>query len=87
MECNDFINSMACRQSRRESATPGPDSHHTDPAAVRTDPGGAVAHPPFVLDETNLADLKTTGAVPAKRQYLLAAVALKLFSTPAPLGI
>jgi len=57
--------------------------HHVHPLAVRADPGGAVAHAPFVFLETIRADLKAAAATPAEGFFLFAAVATKLFFPPA----
>ena len=60
---------------------------HSHPAAIGTHPGGAVGDPPLIFLEAGIADLKTAGAVPAKRQFFPAAVAFELFFPPAALGI
>jgi len=62
-------------------------SHHADPAAIGTDPGGAVAESPFILRKTLRTDLKTAGAVPAERQLPAAAMADKIFAAPPPLAV
>jgi hypothetical protein len=53
-------------------------SHHPDPAAIRADPGRAIADGPHVFLETIIADLEATGTVPAKGQFPPAAMALEL---------
>ena len=53
------------------------------PFAVRADPGGAVAHAPFVLLKAFRADLEAAGAVPAEGLFLFAAVAAKLLPAAA----
>ncbi len=52
--------------------------HHPDPAAVRTDPRGAIGYPPLVLLKTGVAYLESTGTTPAKWLFLAATVALEL---------
>ena len=71
----------------KKSTPINPDLHHANATAVRTYPGRTIADPPEILFKTFIADLETTGAVPAKRQNLTATVALELFFAPAPLRI
>jgi hypothetical protein len=70
-----------------DPALPGLILHHADASAVRTYPGGAITHPPLVLIEADVADLKTADAVPAERQDLLATMTLEFLAAPPPPGI
>lgn len=56
------------------------DSHHPDPAAIRTYPGRAITDSPHIFSKTRVTNLKTTGAIPAEGHHFLAAMALKAFS-------
>jgi hypothetical protein len=56
--------------------------HHADAAAVRTDPGRAVADPPDILFKARVTDLEATRAIPAERQDLSATVALEFLFAP-----
>jgi hypothetical protein len=63
------------------------DLYHADAAAIRANPGGAIAEAPSVLVKTLLADLKPAGAIEAIGKYSPATVALKLPTLPAPAGL
>lgn len=59
------------------------DTHN--PFAVRANPGGAIADSPLVFLKTLHTYLETTRAIPAKRFFLPAAMALIFTKTPDPI--
>jgi hypothetical protein len=55
-----------------------------DTFAIRADPGGTVADPPFVFCKTVRANGKTTDTAPAKGEFLFAAMTAVLFLSSLP---
>jgi hypothetical protein len=51
--------------------------HHPYPAAIRANPGRAIADGPHVFLEAVIANLKAAWAVPAERQFPPTTMALK----------
>ena len=70
---------LPCSSQRKARRCASGLFHHVYPFTIRADPGGSVAHAPFVLLETCRADLKTAAAVPAEGFHLCAAVAAEFF--------
>jgi hypothetical protein len=54
------------------------------PSAVRADPYCIIAHAPHVFFQTVITNLKTAGAIPAKRQFPVTDMATILLA-PAPI--
>jgi len=55
------------------------------PFAIRADPGGTITDTPFIFSKTLRADLKPTGAAPAKGFFFFAAMTcIPVFSPPPP---
>jgi hypothetical protein len=67
--------------------SPGKLLHHSDSAAIRTDPGWTIADSPFVFFKTFRADLEAARTVPAKWQFSTAAMAFKILCPAPPSGI
>jgi hypothetical protein len=54
------------------------ESHHSDTFTIRANPSWSIAHSPLIFFKTFFADHEPTGATPAERLFLFAAMTDKL---------